>query len=145
MLLILCVVVTIASFVIMAVGFGWTLSRWGKVSHRVGEDVGAEMIADRMRRESHGAMVAQKTFFKGHAEEHKAEATFSFLELKEWVAEGNWDDALPPIMAVGGMMLFLFFGALWVLLAAESKLIGVILVGAAGYAVVRTAISVIKA
>ena len=145
MLLILCIVATIASFVIMAVGFAWTLTRWGKAaSYRAGREVGEQMILDRMKRESHGAMVAQKASFKGHAEAFKTEATFSFAELKNWVAEGNWEDALPPIMAVAGMMGFLFFGALWVLVGAESKLIGVILVGAAGYCVVRTAMSVYK-
>jgi hypothetical protein len=143
---ILFIVLTVLSLAALVAGMAWALATSGETRRRSGPDVGAEIIADRMEDEHDEATtIAQRTAFKGKAVKVEREASFGLADVKHQVAAGQWREALPVLLALGGLVGFLLFGSLVALLAIESKLIGGAIVIVAAYAVVRIVLALRRA
>jgi len=139
-MLTIMIALTAASFVVLAVGFGLTLSRSGSTRQMREQEAGNEVVRSLLEDGPRGQMMGVRTAFRGKAVGSQSQAEYSFGEIKAAIRDGRVGDVMPIIMAVLGMFGFLFFGAIIVWLMA-SPVIGVFLVGAVVYAAVRTALA----
>lgn len=132
------------SFLLLLVGFVWVLVQRGDTTHTRGEEVGREIAAERME-EDDETTLAQATAFRGQAVSVRTEATVSFGEIKSQVRSGQWRQALPALLAMGGLLGLILFGSLAILVAMDDKLIGgfVALVGV--FATLRVLFALIRA
>jgi len=131
-------VLTVLSLVALIVGCVWVLMTEGERQRRSGTDVGEEVVASMMEHADSGATVVKAAKFKGEAAAVGAEATFHFSDIKAAVLAGQWRQMLPILMALGGTFGLLIFGSLAVMLL-WNVVIGLIFLGAALYATVKTA------
>ena len=140
-LTILCLIATIAGFVLI-------LTNKGQTQRRSGGEVGRELMSEFLQDDEGEAMVvAETTFFKGKAESAEASASISFGEIKGMLTSGQWRRALPLVLALGGFLgLFLFGGLAGLAVAKDSdgKVIAVVFVGMAVYAIVRVVIGILR-
>lgn len=125
-------------------GFMWTLVSNGSTSRRSGEEVGKEIIEDRLEDEWETS-VAQKTAFKGVASSTEREVTVSFRDIKTQIRAGQWRQALPILLVLSGFLGLLLFGSLALLATLDNKLVGLLIAITAAYAVVRVLIGMIRA
>jgi len=133
-------IITILFGLAMIGGFSWVLLQHGQVSHRSGEQLGAELMANDTIGDADGAAGMQHTVFRGKARAIRSEASIGFGEIKDLIAVGDWLAALPFLLAIGGMLGLLLFGAVTIL-AASQGFLGVLLTAVAAYAIIRTLIS----
>ena len=119
----------IAGTVLTAILFGRT--RW-----RSGPEIGAEMMAERMARES-GGVKPQHVFFIGKGVAVDREANLSYAEIKQRLMAGQWLLMLPVLLAVGGLLGLFLFGAAAAWLGIEDKLVAGAVVVVAFYALFR--------
>jgi hypothetical protein len=142
----LLIALSVLSLIAMITGIVWTLTLVGQTQRRSGPEVGAEIVADQMSDEAdENTVLAQRTAFKGKATSIQAEAEFSFVEIKGVLKAGKWREVLPILLAMGGLLGLLAFGSLALLVGVDNKLFGLVVVGVAMYAVVRTLISFAQA
>ena len=134
-------IITIFFGLAMIGGFAWVLLQHGQVSRSSGEQLGTELMAEDMIGDGVAGM--QHTFFRGKARAVRSDASIGFDEIKDLIAVGDWLTALPFLLAIGGMLGLLLFGALTILTASKG-LIGVLLTAMAAYAVIRTLISFVR-
>lgn len=138
------VVLFILSILALAAGFVWVLVNKGETSQRSGEDVGAEMISERLEDDEEWSL-ADKTAFRGQAEVVEREASISFKDIKKQVKSGNWQEALPLLLAVGGFLGLLVFGSLALFFAIEDKLVGGLIAIVAIFTAARILIQMARA
>jgi hypothetical protein len=125
----LSVVALIAGTVLTAILFGRT--RW-----RSGPEIGAELMAERMARES-GGVKPQHVFFIGKGVAVDREANLSYAEIKQRLMAGQWLLMLPVLLAVGGLLGLFLFGSVAAWLGIEDKLVAGAVVVVAFYALFR--------
>jgi hypothetical protein len=89
--------------------------------------------------------VAQRSFFVGQATSVERQATIGFAELKQQLAAGNWSSMTPAVLAIGGFVGLLFFGALAALFGIPNILIGGAIALVVLYVLVRMGIAFIRA
>jgi hypothetical protein len=133
------------SVVALMVGTIWTALVAGQTRRRSGPEVGAEMMAERMARDSTGHTKPQYVFFKGKAVAIERKASFSFAEIKQQLMAGQWLDMFPVLLAMGGFLGLFLFGAAAAWLGIENKLLAGLIVIVALYAIVRTVIAFARA
>jgi hypothetical protein len=75
----------------------------------------------------------------------EGEASVSFVEIKDSIVSGNWRQALPVLLATGGMIGLMIFGSLTLFLLLEDKLIGGVILLVAAYTVIRLLINIARA
>lgn len=143
-MLALFVILFILSILALAAGFVWVLVNKGETSHRTGEDVGAEMMSEQLEDDEEWSP-ANKTAFRGQAEVVEREASLSFKDIKKQVKSGNWQEALPLLLAVGGFLGLLVFGSLALFLAIDDKLVGGLIAIVAIFTVARILIQMARA
>ena len=133
------------SLVTLVAGIVWTLVVGGETRRQYDPEVGAEMTAERLARDTEGGMVAQQAAFKGKATKVESRASFSFAEIKAATLAGQWRQVLPILLALGGFLGLLLFGSLSALLAIDSVVIGGLIAVVALYAIIRTVIAFARA
>ena len=145
MLFILFLALTGLSVVALIAGTVWSAVVFGQTRRRSGPEVGAEMMAERMARESGGHVGPQYVTFKGKAVAVEREASFSFAEIKQQLMAGQWLDMFPVLLAMGGFLGLFLFGAVAAWLGIENKLVAGLIVIVALYALIRTVSAIIRA
>jgi hypothetical protein len=142
---ILFLALTGLSVVDLIAGTIWTAVAFGRTRRRSGSEVGAEIIAERMARGSEGHTRPQYVLFEGEAVSVEKEAGFSLAEIKQRLKAGQWLQMFPVLLAIGGFLGLLFFGAVAAWLGIENKLLAGLIVVTALYALVRTVIAFARA
>ena len=143
---ILFIVLTLFSLIVLIIGIILLLTSRGKTTKRSGEDVGAKIMAEGMDDdEDEGFEVTQVGMFRGVGKEVEVNASVSFAEIKDAAASGNWRQAMPALLLMGGMVGLLIFGALAIFVIMGDKLVGGIVLVVAAYAVIRMLIGFMKA
>ena len=127
---------TIISLLTLVAGVVLLLVRSGSIKRRGGENVGADMMADQMEEEWETG-IASRSVFKGQAREVSVGVSVTFSEIKSTAASGNWREALPALLAIGGLVGFLSFGSLTLFVIMEDKLVGGIILAVVVIAVAR--------
>ena len=145
MLFILSLVFAGGSLIVLIVGGVLTLTFYGQTRYRSGPQVGAEIMNDHIDSEAEGHVVAQRSFFVGRAASVERQATIDFAELKRQLAAGNWSLMIPALLAIGGFVGLLFFGALAALFGIPNVLIGGAVALVVLYVLVRMGIAFIRA
>lgn len=130
------VVFSILSLLALVAGFVWVLVSKGETSHRSGEDVGAELISDRMENDDEWSLI-EKSAFKGQAKVVSREANISFKEIKIQLKSGNWREVFPALLALVGFLGLLTFGSLALFFTLEDKLVGGLIATVAIFSVAR--------
>lgn len=138
------IVLSALSVVALIIGFVFVLLAKGETTFREGEEVGLEIMEGEQDDDSE-IPIAEKAVFKGKAKSVGREASISFSEIKSEIRSGNWDQALPILLAVGGLLGLLFFGSIAVFLAIDNKMIGGLLAGIVIFTVFRIVYRLIKA
>jgi hypothetical protein len=145
-MLILFLILTGLSLVALVAGTALMLVRQGETRRRSGQEVGAEIMAEGMvDDDEEGAVVGQRTAFKGKAITVEREASISLADVKQQIGAGQWRQNLPALLVVGGFAGLLLFGALAVWLAIDNKLVGGLIAIVAVYALVRMVLSFARA
>ena len=137
MLFILFLALTGLSVVALIVGMVWTVVVFGQTRQRSGPEVGAEIMSDRMARDSEGHTRPQQVFFKGKAVAVERKASLSFAEIKQQLMAGEWLQMFPVLLAMGGFFGLFLFGAAAAWLGMENKLMAGLIVVVALYALIR--------
>jgi len=144
--LVLMIVLTALCAIALIIGFVWMLISMGQTTHRSGDEVGAEIMGDRMADEPDIAgPITQSTVFKGKATSVEREASISFREIWRLVEERSWRKVIPVLLAMGGMLGLLLFGSLTLFFGMANKVIGGVLVIMARYTVIRTLLALVRA
>ena len=133
----LSVLALIAGTVLTAILFGRT--RW-----RSGPEIGAEMMAERMARES-GGVKPQHVFFIGKGVAVDREAGFSYAQIKQQLMAGRCLQMFPILLAMGGLLGLFLFGSVAAWLGIEDKLVAGAVVVVAFYALFRIISSFVRA
>jgi hypothetical protein len=133
------------SVLALIVGTIWTAVGFGQTRRRSGPEVGAEIMAERMARDSEGHTRPQHVFFKGKATAVEKEASFSFAEIKQQLRAGQWLQMLPVLLAIGGFLGLFLFGSVAAWLGIENKLLAGLIAIVALYALVRAVIALVRA
>jgi len=125
-MVILFTVLAALCLIAMITGIGVLMYRSGKVTERRGSDVGAEIMNGITEDEDElpGKTVYQKRFFKGTGYHARWEAGFSISDIKQAVAEGDWQQAWPMLATVTGLFGMLLSGAMALFLYMDDKLVG---------------------
>jgi hypothetical protein len=134
----LSVVALIAGTVLTAILFGRT--RW-----RSGPEIGAELMAERMARESGGLGKPQHIFFIGKGVAVDREAGFSYAQIKQRLMAGQWLLMFPVLLAIGGLLGLFLFGSVAAWLGIEDKLVAGAVVVVAFYALFRIVSNFVRA
>jgi len=142
---ILFLALTGLSVVALIVGTVWTAVVFGQTRQRSGPEVGAEIMAERMTRDSEGHVGPQHVFFKGKAVAVEREASFSFAEVKQQLTAGEWRQMFPVLLAIGGFLGLFLFGSVAAWLGIENKLVAGLIVIVALYALIRTVSALVRA
>lgn len=138
---ILYLMLTIVFGIVFLSGFVWGLIVRGKTTKESGPKIGAELMRDKMDRDSVQAgkvPLAGRTFFvgKGFAVERTAE--YSYAEIKQMLRAGDVRQALPALLVGVGMIGLTFFLSLTLLTGFSNlicKIFGIVLLGFSLYCV----------
>ena len=142
---ILFLALTGLSVVTLIAGTVWTAVVFGQTRRRSGPEVGAEIMAERMARDSEGHVGPQYVTFKGKAVAVEREASFSFAEIKQQLMAGQWLHMFPVLLAMGGFLGLFLFGSVAAWLGIENKLVAGLIVVVALYALIRTVSAFVRA
>jgi hypothetical protein len=142
---ILFLALTGLSVVALIVGAVWTAVVFGETRRRSEPEVGAEMMAERMARDSEGHVGPQYVFFEGKGVAVEREASLSFAEIKQQLMAGEWLQMFPVLLATGGFLGLFFFGAVAAWLGIENKLMAGLIVIVALYALIRMVLAFVRA
>jgi hypothetical protein len=133
------------SVLALIVGAAWTAIVFGQTRRRSGPEVGAEMQAERMARDSAGHVEPQYVYFKGKAVAVERKASLSFAEIKQQLMAGEWLQMFPVLLAMGGLLGLFLFGSAAAWLGMENKLMAGLIVIVALYAIIRMVSAFIRA
>ena len=145
MLFILFFALTGLSVLALIVGAAWTAIVFGQTRRRSGPEVGAEMQAERMARDSVGHVEPQYVYFKGKAVAVERKASLSFAEIKQQLMAGEWLQMFPVLLAMGGLLGLFLFGSVAAWLGLENKLLAGLIVIVAVYALIRMVSAFVRA
>jgi hypothetical protein len=129
---------TIVFGIVFLSGFVWGLIVRGKTTKESGPKIGAELMRDKMDRDSVQAgkvPLAGRAFFvgKGFAVERTAE--YSYAEIKQMLRAGDVRKALPALLVVAGMIGLTFFLSLILLVKLSNKIYGLVILAFSLYCV----------
>jgi hypothetical protein len=122
---------------VLVIGFAWGLIVRGKTTKRSGQDVGAEIMADKMDEGMQGPgkkTLFERTWFRGKGVEVDRESEYSYSEIKKMLVEGRFLDALPAMMLMAGIVGLTFFLGLTLITGAATLVPGLILLAFSVYA-----------
>jgi hypothetical protein len=142
---ILFLALTGLSVLALIVGAAWTAIVFGQTRRRSGPEVGAEMQAERMARDSVGHVEPQYVYFKGKGVAVERKASLSFAEIKQQLMAGEWLQMFPVLLAMGGLLGLFLFGSAAAWLGMENKLMAGLIVIVALYAIIRMVSALIRA
>jgi len=132
------------SLLLLLIGFFWVLIQSGKTTHRSGQEVGREIMAQQMEEDDETTLV-QRTAFRGQGASAKTEASVSFVDIKRQASAGQWGEVLPPLMSIAGLLGLILFGSLALFLALDDKLVGGLIAVVGVFATLRVLIGLIRA
>jgi hypothetical protein len=118
------------SFVVLVTGFVWGLIERGQTRRAQGPGVGAEIMAEKMGREtatSGKTPLVQKTGFVGSGWAVEREAEYSWSEIRAAMRGGHIRTVLPALLVCAGMLGFLSCLSLALLLRMDNKIFGGVL------------------
>jgi len=142
MVFITFLVLTGLSAVAMITGFVWMLAASGRTRRRSGPEVGAEIMGGQMAEE--GETLAEGTVFKGKGVAVSREVDLSFAEIKGMI-RARRPEAVPALLAAGGLLCLVLFGAVALWLGLEDKLVGTLFALVVLYTVGRIVVSFVRA
>ncbi len=146
---ILFLTLTIICLLLLIIGFVLMLVRSGTTERKSGEGVGADMMAEIFDDdEIEGIDLSSETeisAFRGEAEQVRVQAGYSFSEIKDMLASGNWQTVLPVFLTMVGLIGLLFFGALTLFQVLEDRWLAYLLLGLVVFSIVRIAIQFLRA
>jgi len=125
----------------MITGFTWLLVTSGQTRRRSGPEVGAETMAGQMGDE--GEELASGTVFKGTGVAVSREAEYSYAEIKRLIRERR-PEAIPLLLAAGGLLGFVLFGAFALWFGIEDKVMGTLIVLVVLFTVGRIAMGIAR-
>lgn len=126
----------------MIAGFVLWLTTSGRTRRRSGRAVGAEIMSGQMSDE--GETLAGGTVFKGTGVAVTREAELSFAEIKGMI-RARRPEAIPALLAVGGLLCFVLFGAVALWLGLDDKLVGTVVMLVVLYTVGRIVVGFVRA
>ena len=115
------------SFIVFVTGFVWGLIERGQTRRAQGPEVGAEMMAEKMGRETAASgktPLVQKTAFVGTGWAVEREAEYSWGEIRAAIRGGRIRTVLPALLGAAGMLAFMFFLSLALLIRVHNKIYG---------------------
>ena len=142
---ILFLVLTGLSVVDLIAGTIWTALAFGQTRQRSGPEVGEEVVAGRMTRGSEPHARPQHVFFEGEAVSVEKQVSLSLSEIKQRLKAGQWGQMVPVLLAIEGFVGLLVFGALAAWVGLENRLLAILIVAVALYALVRTVLAFARA
>jgi hypothetical protein len=125
------------SFIVFVTGFVWGLIERGQTRRAQGPQVGAEMMAEKMGREastSGKTPLAQKTAFVGSGWAVEREAEYSWTEIRAAIRGGRVRTVLPALLGAAGMLAFMFFLSLALVIRLHNKIYGAVVLTITLYA-----------
>jgi hypothetical protein len=135
---ILFLALTIVFTLVLVTGFVWGLIVRGKTTKESGPEIGAELMRDKMDRDSvqEGKVpVAGKAFFVGKGFAVEREAEYSYAEIKQMLRAGDVRQALPALLVAAGMIGLTFFLSLILLVKLPNKIYGLVILAFSLYCV----------
>jgi hypothetical protein len=126
---ILFLLATIFFALLFLTGFIWGLIVRGKTIKESGPQIGAELMREKMDRDSiqeGKAPVAGKAFFIGKGVAVEREAEYSYAEIKQFLKAGDMRQALPALLVILGMIGLTFFLALTLLAKLSNPIYGIV-------------------
>jgi hypothetical protein len=138
----------VISLILFAIGMVWLLKLRGKTSRRSGAQVGAELLAEKMARQSlpdGKTSLARKTWFWGKGWAVEREMSFSYAEIKILWRESAFGALLPFMLFAVGMLGVMFLGGLLMLLTLPSRIPGAIILVAGVYGTWLIVTGILKA
>ncbi len=146
---ILFLILTSICLLLLIIGFVLMLARPGTTERKSGEGVGADMMAEIFDDdEIEGIDLSigkEMSVFHGKAEQVSVQAGYSFSEIKDMLVSHRWQTAIPVILAMVGLVGFLFFGVLTLFQVLEERWLAYLLLGLVVYSIVRIAIQFLRA
>jgi hypothetical protein len=111
--------------------------------------VGAEVfgqLADGSDQEDGASVVlAEHSAFRGTGVKIEGEAEVGYGEIKAAFRQKRWRQALPALLAMGGLSGLLAFGSLALLVRWQEKLLGALVVALVFYTLIRIGIEFARA
>jgi hypothetical protein len=144
-MLILFLALTGLSVVALIAGTIWTSILFGQTRWRSGPEIGAEMMAERMARDSGGHVKPRYVFFIGKGVAVDREAGFSYAEIKQQLMAGRCLSMFPVLLAMGGLLGLFLFGSAAAWLGIKDKLVAGVIVIVAFYALFRMVSNFVRA
>ena len=135
---------TILSVVAIIGGTAWTLVEGGRRRRSTGAQISPAIVDEQLTDDEDLDQVSlaetSASVFKGRAVAVGAETEISFSEIKAAlrVREGR-RAALPLLLAIGGILGLVLFGALTLLVALDNKVIGEVALAMALYTIFNVA------
>ena len=142
-MLVLFLALTLFSFLALVVGFIWVVTTSGETRHDRGEEFGAQIMGEQLSDDD--SSVVQKTAFKGKAISYEHKSSISFTEIKARLSAGRYSEALPIILASGGLLGLLTFGSLALFAAMENKVVGGMIAVVTIFSVLRIVVKIASA
>jgi hypothetical protein len=139
---------TVVFGVMLITGFVWGLTERGKRVDSKDEAIGAELMADRMARDSlqdGKAPIAGKTWFRGKEVGVEVEAEYSYAEIGRSFRAGRIRPVLPALLGIVGTIGLTFFLGLTLWVALSNKLYGIVPIAFSLYAVYLLVAGMIRA
>jgi hypothetical protein len=133
---------TLFSFLLIVVGFIWVVTTSGETRHDSGEKVGAQIIGEQIGDDD--SSVVQRTTFKGKAILVEHESSFRFTEIKARISAGDYSEALPIVLASGGLLGMLTFGSLALFVGMENKVGGGMIALVAIFTALRVVVKIVR-
>ena len=142
-MLVLFLTLMLFSIMTLVVGSIWMVTTSGETRHDSGEEVGARILGEQIGDDD--STDAQKTAFKGKAISVEHETSLSFTEFKTRLSAGHYSEALPILLASGGLLGLLTFGSLALFAVMENKVIGGAIALVAIFTVLRIVVKIARA
>ncbi|HZR81777.1 MAG TPA: hypothetical protein VFD92_11820 [Candidatus Binatia bacterium] len=139
--MLVAIALTVFSVVLMLAGGLAMLRASGRVERRSGPEVGRAVVEQSMAEPPQPGELAsaRRTAFRGKAASVEAETSLDMAEFKRLLLARRWSRVLPSLLMIAGMLGFMIFGAVALLIALDQKLTGALMLLVALYAVVRIA------
>lgn len=148
-LFILFLTLTIFCLLFLIVGFILMLVRSGSTTRESGMEIGADMMGEIFDNdELDGVNLSNSKemhVFHGQARQVSVQSEYSFSEIKDLLVSNRWHTAIPVVLAMLGLVGFLFFGALTLFQVLEERWLAYLLLGLVVYSIVRISIQFLRA
>lgn len=133
------------SLIALVAGVTWWLAVSGRTTRRSGPDVGAEIMGGAAADDDQpGIALLEKSAFVGQGVKVEREAEVSSAGLKQMLRLRQWRAAIPPLLAMGGLLGLVVFGALALWMKLDSKVLGTAILAIVLFTVARAVLDFVR-